>query len=128
MRAGDTFKVNGSDDVLVCAGEAGGRVAWCGWPNGDVFATACTLVEACDDAEHLQLMRELAKPRKADPTDGYDCRGAVVHQHIPTCRVCIAGGLIEPLIVAAAERRDAAAGELRHREAHLTQLLDARDA
>lgn len=63
IRAGDTFKLkhtdserSGREEILVCAYNEDGYIAWCGWPPGEYRESECELVKACSDEEHREML------------------------------------------------------------------------
>jgi hypothetical protein len=38
-----------------------GRIAWCGWPEGEAALADCTLVKAASDDERIALLKQMAE-------------------------------------------------------------------
>lgn len=60
IRTGDTVHHKPSNEDWLVAYVQGDRLAWCGWPEGEVQLKDCELVRACTDEQHWKLVREIA--------------------------------------------------------------------
>lgn len=81
IRAGDTFFVKRTGEMLLCAYNSDGYVAWFGWPPGEYHISECELVRACTDEEHRAALEEWAKPRNG--SDGMsDRRRSIAKQQL----------------------------------------------
>jgi hypothetical protein len=60
VRAGDVVKHGPTGETWLVAYVQGDHMAWSGWPEGEALTSDCTLIEACDDAEHEAALRSWA--------------------------------------------------------------------
>ena len=60
-RCGDVVLHRPTGEQWVVAYVNGGRLAWCGWPQGEAALSDCELVKACDDIEHIKLLKACAE-------------------------------------------------------------------
>jgi len=61
MRAGDTVLHHPSGEKWLLAYRDGDFVSWCGYPEGTARVEDCTVVKACTDEEHRQMLESWAK-------------------------------------------------------------------
>ena len=57
---GDVVTHGPTGEDWVIAYVRDGRVAWCGWPEGEASLEHCTLKEQCDDSYRMKLLQDLA--------------------------------------------------------------------
>jgi hypothetical protein len=57
MRCGDHVHHGPTGEDWVVAYVDGEYLAWCGWPAGEAKVADCKLTKACDDEEHMRLLR-----------------------------------------------------------------------
>ena len=63
MRCGDHVLHRPTGETWVVAYVDGNDLAWCGWPDGLARTSDCELVKACDDAEHLRMLKQVAESK-----------------------------------------------------------------
>jgi hypothetical protein len=63
---GDTVKHAPTGETWVVAYVQNGRLAWCGWPEGEADLKDCALVEAATDEYRLRLLNQMAEMRHRD--------------------------------------------------------------
>lgn len=61
MRTGDHVKHGPTGETWVVGYVDGDRMSWLGWPPGEARTEDCTVVKACTDEEHEQVLRQLAQ-------------------------------------------------------------------
>ena len=68
LRTGDTVKhiPTGETWVVAYADHERGKLAWCGWPEGEANIGDCLLLEQATDEQYLSLLREIAEMTGAD--------------------------------------------------------------
>ena len=86
IRTGDIVRHGPSGETWLVAGVLDDRIAWCGWPEGTALVADCTLIQACNDAEHIALVTELRKRPHQTETGGQSDRVSFARNH--TCAVC----------------------------------------
>ena len=57
MRCGDLVLHCPSGEIWVAAYVDGDWLAWCGWPAGEAPLRDFELYQACDDDEHVRMLR-----------------------------------------------------------------------
>lgn len=63
FRCGDHVLHLPTGEMWLVAYVDGDDLAWCGWPDGLARTSDCLLVKACDDAEHIRMLKEVAQSR-----------------------------------------------------------------
>lgn len=76
LRTGDRVLHRPTGETWIVAFVEGGKIAWCGWPDGRADVADCDRIHVATEEEHRQLVRELARLRG-------DTRGAAVRRLYP---------------------------------------------
>lgn len=78
FRAGDVVRHRPTGEEWQLAHCEDGRVAWCGWPEGQADAADCELVRAATDEQHRAMLEAWA----AKGTFGRDGRTLVARRQL----------------------------------------------
>lgn len=60
MRCGDHVHHGPTGEDWIVAFVDGEHLAWCGWPEGMAKLSDCTLIKACTDDEHVEMLKTIA--------------------------------------------------------------------
>lgn len=71
IQTGDTVFHKPTGEELLVAYEKDGRLAWCGWPEGEARTEDCTLVERGTYDERQKLLKDMAAMRGSDSRKRY---------------------------------------------------------